>query len=45
MKNKNMVTYVSHFFTREQVYKDFKGWEWEFSKKRPLHILRLLVRC
>jgi len=22
------------FFAREQVYKDFKGWEWEFSKKK-----------
>ena len=32
------------FCAREQVYKDFKGWEWEYSKKRPLYILRLLVR-
>lgn len=31
-------------FAREQVYKDFKGWEWEYSKKRPLYTLRLLVR-
>jgi len=30
------------FYAREQIYKDLKGWEWEYSKKKILIYLATL---